>query len=173
MAHRFSLTCALVLMLAIRECCGIQCSSHVVIVDALVGRPCKDLDFTSGDTVTVEQICSDLQSVLLLIAEHSSSSSVSGNTSLPCTELRVAPGDYVLTEVVKIVNHNVVIRAAQPTVTVQFNMTKQFDARDAVLSVRSCDFVELSGISFRNSPGVIDFENVAQVNLSAATFRYI
>ena len=158
-------TCAWIIALStshsltLNNYCG-----DVITIDALYGTPCVKL--------SANATCSDLQSVLLLMVEHNSSSSLSGNTSLPCTELRVSPGDYVLTEAVKIDNHNVVIKAAQPTVTVYFNLTDEYNTGDAVLSIHNCDFVEITGVYFHNSPGVISLDNIPQVILNTTTFRY-
>ena len=123
------------------------------------------------DTLTssslVNRTCSDLQAVLSSLTHNRTVSS-------DCIDVLVRQGNYLITEFVSI-NQNLTLHG-EGNVIVQFDFSGKFDPRTTtephyVLSFSNVDHIELSGIDFIDSPGIITIVSVTTVVVENCSFR--
>lgn len=119
----------------------------------------------------VNGTCSDLQDALLSMAE---SSTTANHSDRQCTDVLVKQGDYIVTEFISI-SHNLRVRG-EGVVTVRFNFTGKFDptrtnAPEYVMSFFNADHIELRGIDFIESPGIVTIFSVNTVVIEDCSFR--
>lgn len=121
--------------------------------------------------------CNSLQDVLLSVSENRTLSGDSGQFS-SCVEVRLLPGVYVISEVIRIVGQSLVIWGDGTGVTVTFNFSDTFDPTLThspfyVLSFTDCDVIEIRNVAFSQSPGIITTVNVDSVLVKECSFRYV
>ena len=122
------------------------------------------------DTLTgslANRTCSDLETVLLSLTRNRTVSS-------DCIDVLVRQGNYLITEFVSI-NQNLTLHG-EGNVIVHFDFSGKFDPRRTtephyVLSFSYADYIELSGIDFIDSPGIITVVSVTTVVVDNCSFR--
>ena len=119
----------------------------------------------------VNRTCSDLQDVLLGLADSKTEPQSSNN----CIDVIVLEGDYFITENVSISRKNLRLHG-EGNVTVHFNFSAKFDPTKTnephyVVSFFNTDLVELHGIDFTDSPGIITVFSVTTVVIEKCSFR--
>ena len=125
-----------------------------------------DCDTMTGSSL-VNRTCSDLQAVLLSLTRNRTVSS-------DCIDVLVKQGYYLITEFVSI-NQNLTLHE-EGNVIVHFDFSSKFDPRRTtephyVLSFSNVDCIELSGIDFIDSPGIITIVSVTTVVVENCSFR--
>ena len=91
-----------------------------------------------------------------------------------CVDISVTEGVYLLTEDISI-SHNLRLRG-EGNVTVRFNFSERSDPRRTsqphyLLSFSNVSHVELSGLDFYDSPGIITIFSVTSVVVEDCSFR--
>ena len=126
-----------------------------------------DQSVTDAGNCTASGVCSDLQDVLLRVARRAV-------FSPDCVDISVTEGVYLLTEDISI-SHNLRLRG-EGNVTVRFNFSERSDPRRTsqphyLLSFSNVSHVELSGLDFYDSPGIITIFSVTSVVVEDCSFR--
>ena len=152
-----------------------SCSTKITVDSAAT----EDCSATDGSLAN--KTCSELQDVLLSLEKnstHPESSSESGD-STSCVEVRLLPGNYLLTRNFTLVGLSLKLVGEDDvgSVHVSFNLSESFDPTQThsalyVLSLADSSLVEIVGISFWNSPGIITAHNVETVLVENCSFRY-
>ena len=155
-----------------------SCSTKITVDSAAT----EDCSATDGRLAN--KTCSELQDVLLSLEKnstHPESSSESGD-STSCVEVRLLPGHYLLTRNFTLVGLSLKLVGVGEddagSVHVSFNLSESFDPTQThsalyVLSLADSSLVEIVGISFWNSPGIITAHNVETVLVENCSFRYL
>ena len=153
-----------------------QCSTDVTVTanGAAAG------DCSSGSLAN--RTCSSLQDVLHNLEENaaSNSSEREPESASLCVQVRLLPGRYVLTRNFTLVGVNLKLvgdEGDMERVNVSFDLSRSFDPTQThsplyVLSIVNSSLVEISGISFWGSPGIITAHNVETVLVEKCSFRY-
>lgn len=156
---------------------AISCSAVTVNAANATAEDCSEL---RGSLVNIT--CSRLQDVLKSISENNTSSSTEVDNTSACIEIRILPGHYVLTSNFTFVGQNIKLLGEtengshEPTIS--FSLSDRIDPTTThspfyVLSFVNSILVEIRGISFLNSPGIITAHNVQSVLVDNCSFRYI
>ena len=131
----------------------------------------KELSIACNSSNWMNGTCSNFNDVLSIIS----------STDMPdyvnCIEIRLMPGRYLVTEV-HLIKTNVAIRG-ESGVIVTFNLSEEYLASIEyssgkplyVLSFSGAQYVELSSIVFRNSPGLIGADDILSVRVVECTFE--
>ena len=135
----------------------IECSVRVT-VDQSVSD-----DIECDDNVT----CKDLQVALLKVSRRET-------VSTDCIDILVTEGKYLITEYITI-GQSLKLRG-KGHVTVHFNFSERFDPKRTtqphyVLSFVNTSHVELSGLNFLDSPGIVTAVNIVSVTVKNCSFR--
>ena len=115
---------------------------------------------------TLNLTCNELQEALLAI--HSTIFHKSNS----CIEVIISRGTYYITESIEIAqNVHIHGERAGGGVFVEFNVNAQKNVSFFnVMTFLNADHVEITGIEFSNSPGIIAIENVTLVRVSDCSF---
>lgn len=137
-------------------------------------------DCSAIDGSLANKTCSDLQDVLLSLEKNATQPDRTRDTGDPasCVEVRLLPGHHVLTRNFTLVGLSLKLVGAgdAASVNVSFNLSESFDPTQThsavyVLSLVRSSLVEIRGISFWNSPGIITADNVESVLVENCHFR--
>ena len=125
---------------------------------------------TLTGSLAINRTCSDFQDALLSLSETTAVI----KSSSDCIDVLVKHGDYTITEFVSI-RQNVRFQG-EGDVTVRFNFTAKFDPTRTtkpqyVLSFSNASLVELRGIDFFGSPGIITIFSVHTALVEDCSFR--
>ena len=139
----------------------------VVSVDQAIGEDCRGMQDLADLT------CSELQDVLLNIG----SNRTVPNEPLGCIEVTVLPGDYVIDDAVTVISQSLLLRGVQNP-SVRFDFGGRFDPTVTidpfyVISIANAVYVEITGIEFHTSPGIISIENTSSVAVKDCSFRFV
>ena len=138
-----------------------------------------DADIECSVRVTVDQsvnddiecdanrTCSDLQVALLKVSRREI-------VSTDCIDILVTGGKYLITDYINI-SQSLKLRG-KGHVTVHFNFSGKFDPKRTtkphyVLSLVNTSHVELSGLDFFDSPGIVTAVNISSVSVKKCSFR--
>ena len=138
-----------------------------------------DADIECSVRVTVDQsarndiecdangTCSDLEVVLLKVSQREIVSS-------DCIDILVTEGKYLITDYINI-SQSLKLRG-KGHVTVNFNFSAMFAPKRTtqphyVLSFVNTSHVELSGLNFFDSPGIVTAVNTVSVTVKNCSFR--
>ena len=144
----------------------------LVTVDAASTTDCSKV---SGSLANLT--CSSLQDVLVSVSVHITSSSLGSGDHASHVEIRLLPGHYVLTRNFTILGQNLkLVGENESHVIVSFNISDGFDPTVThsplyVLSLVNSSLIEIRGISFWSSPGIITAHNVDSVLVDSCSFR--
>ncbi len=149
-----------------------QCQGGLtrVEVDQRQGSDCSGLE---SQTFPPNQTCSDLQVVLLSVAASRTSTAEPSS----CIDVGVHPGIYVINSTISIGNQSVILRG-NGSVVVTFDLPSGFDPTQTfepyyVVQLANLEYAEISGIDFRDSPGILGFENISTVVIFDCSFRLV
>ncbi len=136
----------------------------VVTVDQTLGRVCECFSENLAG-----EVCEDLQCVLTSITNKRTV-----HNSSECLEVRILPGNYTVSDFLR-TDINLKVTGTLG-VSVTFNFSDQFDPKltempQYIMQFSNSDSIELRGIEFHDSPGIIAFENVTSVGIENCTFR--
>ena len=111
--------------------------------------------------------CSDLQVALLKVSRREI-------VSTDCIDILVTGGKYLITEYITISQSLKLCEKGH--VTVHFNFSEKFDPTQTtqphyVLSFVNASHVELSGLNFFDSPGIVTAVNTSSVTVKNCSFR--
>ena len=155
-----SLFCAVVLVLLCSRTDAVQNCSVTVRVQSSANDG-------EGDESTGSGVFSDLQDALLSLSQ--------GETvSDDCINVLVAEGEYLITDFISI-SQNLSLQG-ENNVSIRFNFSGKFDPRTTtlphyVLSFFNAKHVQLSGLDFIDSPGIITIFNVTSAVVENCSFR--
>ena len=132
-----------------------ECSVRVTVDQSVSG----DIECIANGT------CSDLQVALLKVSRREI-------VSTDCIDIPVTGGKYLITEYINI-SQSLKLRG-KGRVAVHFNFSAMFDPTQPhyVLSFVNTSHVELSGLDFFDSPGIITAVNISSVTVKNCSFRY-
>lgn len=164
MPLRFLLAIFSTLQLCISPSCSEVTCSTLITVDQSASTA-VDCAIQTGSLANTT--CSNLEDVLLSLAHNQT-------VSDDCIELSVLQGDYVVREFIA-VSQNLKLHG-EGNVTVHFNFTDKFDPSmtrepQYVLSFFNTEYIEMSGIDFNESPGIITAFSVTTVVIANCSFR--
>lgn len=150
-----------ILLCCLFICLGQTYGCRSVITINKSAEDCRTLSVNASE---MNKTCNDLQGILLQIAQSDIESD--------CFEVTLLPGKYIISERIHI-QRNILIRGVSP---VEVSFEGYFDTtltREPlyVLSIANTSFAEISGITFRNSPGIVAFVNVLNVLVHNSNFR--
>ena len=151
------------------------CNGLVVTVDGSSSDVVRDCSKVSGSLANLT--CSSLQDVLLSVSENITLSGGGSEDLISCVEVRLLPGHYALTQTITVVGQNLKLLGDQKGgIIVSFNFSDRFDPTVTnspfyVLSLQDTNMVEIRGISFQESPGIITTVNVDSVLVEDCSFR--
>ena len=151
------------------------CFSGVIAM--VVGEPSRndikvsrdtglDCSATSNHSLS-NQICNNLQDVLISVSEHGTSQSFG-----EYIEIEVHSGIYKITKQITI--HQAVLLRGTRNVTVTFSLNDTlYNPKNTLymLTFADSDYSGISGIDFYTSPGIITFQNVTNVTVEDCSFR--
>ena len=155
-------------------------SLRFLLVIATLSLPRVDADIECSVRVTVDQsvsddiecdanvACKDLQVALLKVSRREI-------VSTDCIDILVTEGKYLITEYITI-SHSLKLHG-KGHVTVHFNFSGKFDPKRTtqphyVLSFVNTSHVELSGLHFFDSPGIVTAVNISSATVKNCSFRY-
>ena len=179
------LLCSSLLCGLARTCHGLEagsaCSDRVTVtVDGSSGEVAMDCSEVGGSLANLT--CSSLQDVLLNLSENRTlsgeGSGQSDAASTSCIEVRLHPGYYVLTKNISFLGQNLILWGERESVRVTFSFSDSFDPTVTntpfyVLSFTNSSLIEMRGISFEDSPGIITTVNVDSVLVEDCSFRSV
>lgn len=121
------------------------------------------VDGSGGDSV----MQNSLEKALMFVT--------STDTSPDCFNVTIAPGNYTISRFFTI-NTNFVLRGkdSEGKVFVSFEVASDYYNHSLppyALYFRSVEFVEVTGVHFDHSPGIIGFESVTKVVIKDSSFR--
>ena len=116
---------------------------------------------------TLNLTCNDLQEALVAI------NSTIFHKSNSCIEVVISRGTHYMTETVEIAQNVHIHGEHAVEVFVDFNDVKSPPNVSffSVITFLHADYVEISGIEFSNSPGVVAIENVTRIHVSDSSFK--
>ena len=134
-----------------------ECSVRVTVDQSVSG----DIECIANGT------CSDLQVALLKVSRREI-------VSTDCIDIPVTGGKYLITEYINISQS--LKLCGKGHVTVHFNFSAMFDPTQTtqphyVLSFVNTSHVELSGLDFFDSPGIVTAVNISSVTVKNCSFR--
>ena len=140
-------------------------SFHLHEIHAVVANGCSKI--TVGPD-TDQYTFDDLEEALDWTSNSTGSNSYN---STPCFDITVAPGNYSLLRSYNICS-NFILQGGRsslegPVVISAHSLTHPH----FILFFKAADYVEIAGIQFEHSPGIIGFENITRVSIKDSSFR--
>ena len=170
------LACLLLSQLAVGSAASCSTTITVDLSDSATVEDCSSIDGSLAN-----RTCNSLQDVLLSLERnttHPGRSNESADSAASCVELRLLPGHYVLTRNFTIVGLSLKLVGGgdSESVSISFNLSESFDPTQThsalyVLSLVNSSLVEIIGISFWSSPGIITAHNLENVLVENCSFR--
>ena len=147
-----------------------ECSTVVVAENDATAEDCSAVQPAN----LANRTCNSLQKLLSALEAYPNSGNLSS-----CLEVRLLPGHYILTRNFTIVGRNLKLigdEAEPAKVNVSFDLSASFDPTQThspvyVLSLVDSSLVEILGIAFWSSPGIITAQNVKTVRVQKCSFR--
>ena len=143
-----------------------HCQTHISVGASVDSSNCDPENFTSNQTLFVTDIqCGNLQEALLLIAR--------GSHQLDCVLMvMIQEGHYSISQEIEISQNLMLNAASTHDVSVSFTVNNSSLRNQSYpLLFIHTEFVELVGIEFHGSSGIIGFENVTDVVITDSIFR--
>ena len=126
-----------------------------------------ELDKEAQDKTVLNLTCNGLQEALVAL------NSTIFHKFNSCIEVVISRGTHYITESVEIAQNVHIHGEHVGEVFVDFNVryAPQNTTLFSVMTFQNADHVEISGIEFLNSPGIVAIENVTLVHVSDSSFK--